>query len=589
MKRYLYALRYLISIHVLGLILFTAFRLILFLQGYEYLMDEEISVFTRLEAFVRGLWLDNVVACYISILPLVIVSICSLIGYFGKNLYRGIHIFFSVFYVVAFAISAADIPYFAYFFKHINASIFNWFGYTGTTCGRMGYNPIKVSAAYYCNNTFLNQLGISPSFNLLRSSLEASKSENREIDLMDEKEAISTVRRELNITDSLPDISPIARKIENPEQPSRKNVVLVFMESMSAELLGHFGNPEHLTPFLDSIAVRSLCFNRFFSAGTHTNHAIHSVLYSYPALMKRNSMKGAVIPFFAGLPTILQDNGYRTLFFMTHESQYDNMNGYLRTNGFDRIFAQEDYPKDKVVNSFGVQDDFLYQYALPILTETADEGQPFFAVLLSISNHPPYVIPKDFKTHSSTDEHRIVEFADHALKEFIDEAKQQEWFDNTIFVFVGDHGKIVGTPRSDMPLSFNHVPLFIYSPSFIEPRQIQDLGGQVDIAPTILGLLNIDYTDNGFGVNLLQEKRKAAFFTSDDAIGCVNDSLFYIYKPKENQEWLLSQERAIEKGGNIDNPAVCQELREYAFSMLQTAQYLMSNNLTGKYIGYQPR
>ena len=99
MKRYLYALRYLISIHALGLIFFTAFRLILFLQGYEYLMDEEISVFTRLEAFVRGLWLDNVVACYISILPLVIVSICSLIGYFGKNLYRGIHIFFSVFYV----------------------------------------------------------------------------------------------------------------------------------------------------------------------------------------------------------------------------------------------------------------------------------------------------------------------------------------------------------------------------------------------------------------------------------------------------------------------------------------------------------
>ena len=111
MKRYLYALRYLISIHVLGLILFTAFRLILFLQGYEYLMDEGISIFTRLEAFVRGLWLDNVIACYISILPLVIVSICSLIGYFGKNLYRGIHIFFSVFYVVAFAIFCVSLSF----------------------------------------------------------------------------------------------------------------------------------------------------------------------------------------------------------------------------------------------------------------------------------------------------------------------------------------------------------------------------------------------------------------------------------------------------------------------------------------------
>lgn len=659
MKRYLYALRYLVSIHLLGLLFFAAFRLVLYLQGYDYLAGENLSALTRAEAFARGLWLDNVVACYIMILPLTAVSVCALMGYYGRALFRSIGLFFSVFYVLAFAISAADIPYFAYFFKHINASIFNWFGYTGTTLGlmfgefsyivafvlflclsflfvylarllrkrtcldiqrvspekfhwnnegltllasivliggcmfgirgRVGYNPIKVSAAYYCNNTFLNQLGVSPTFNLLRSSLEASKSENREIDLMDEQEAIARVRQELHIADSLPEVSPVARRVENPGEPTRQNVVLIFMESMSAELMGHFGNPWQLTPFLDTIATQSLCFNRFFSAGTHTNHAIHSTLYSYPALMKRNSMKGAVIPFFAGLPTILQDNGYSTLFFMTHESQYDNMNGYLRTNGFDHIFAQENYPKEKVVNSFGVQDDFLYQYAVPVLSQTTREGKPFFAALLSISNHPPYVIPKDFKAHSNTDELRIVEFADHALKEFIDRARQEEWFDNTIFVFVGDHGKLVGTPRSDMPLSFNHVPLLIYSPATIEPRQIDDLGGQTDIAPTLLGLLQIDYTDNGFGINLLREKRRAVVFTSDDAIGCVNDSLFYIYKPKEDQEWLLAHEKAIEQSGDIADKEARQSLRDYSFAVLQTAQYLMNNDLTGKYIGYQPR
>lgn len=659
MKRYLYALRYLVSIHLLGLLFFAAFRLVLYLQGYDYLAGENLSALTRAEAFARGLWLDNVVACYIMILPLTAVSVCALMGYYGRALFRSIGLFFSVFYVLAFAISAADIPYFAYFFKHINASIFNWFGYTGTTLGlmfgefsyivafvlflclsflfvylarllrkrtcldiqrvspekfhwnnegltllasivliggcmfgirgRVGYNPIKVSAAYYCNNTFLNQLGVSPTFNLLRSSLEASKSENREIDLMDEQEAIARVRQELHIADSLPEVSPVARRVENPGEPTRQNVVLIFMESMSAELMGHFGNPWQLTPFLDTIATQSLCFNRFFSAGTHTNHAIHSTLYSYPALMKRNSMKGAVIPFFAGLPTILQDNGYSTLFFMTHESQYDNMNGYLRTNGFNHIFAQENYPKEKVVNSFGVQDDFLYQYAVPVLSQTAREGKPFFAALLSISNHPPYVIPKDFKARSNTDELRIVEFADHALKEFIDRARQEEWFDNTIFVFVGDHGKLVGTPRSDMPLSFNHVPLLIYSPATIEPRQIDDLGGQTDIAPTLLGLLQIDYTDNGFGINLLREKRRAVVFTSDDAIGCVNDSLFYIYKPKEDQEWLLAHEKAIEQSGDIADKEARQSLRDYSFAVLQTAQYLMNNDLTGKYIGYQPR
>lgn len=137
MKRYLYALRYLVSIHLLGLLFFAAFRWILFLQGYDYLAGENLSFLTRAEAFVRGLWLDNVVACYIMILPLTVVSICALMGYYGRGLFRAVNIFFSLFYVLAFAISASDIPYFAYFFKHINASIFNWFGYTGTTLGLM--------------------------------------------------------------------------------------------------------------------------------------------------------------------------------------------------------------------------------------------------------------------------------------------------------------------------------------------------------------------------------------------------------------------------------------------------------------------
>lgn len=77
---------------------------------------------------------------------------------------------------------------------------------------------------------------------------------------------------------------------------------------------------------------------------------------------------------------------------MTHEGQYDNMNAFFRTNGYDEVFSQEDYPVDKVVNSFGVQDDFLYDYAIPVLNQRAATEQPFFATLLSISNHPPYVI-----------------------------------------------------------------------------------------------------------------------------------------------------------------------------------------------------
>ena len=118
------------------------------------------------------------------------------------------------------------------------------------------------------------------------------------------------------------------------------------------------------------------------------------------------------------------------------------MNAFLRTNGFDEIYAQENYPKDKVVNSFGVQDDFLYQYALPILNKRAEERQPFFTVLLSISNHPSYVIPDYFKPHSTKLEDQIVEYADWAIRQFMQEARKQPWFENTSFVLLGDHGKL---------------------------------------------------------------------------------------------------------------------------------------------------
>ena len=152
------------------------------------------------------------------------------------------------------------------------------------------------------------------------------------------------------------------------------------------------------------------------------------------------------------------------------------MNAFLRTNGFDEIYAQENYPSEKVVNSFGVQDDFMYQYALPILNERAGTGNPFFSVLLSISNHPPYVIPPYFHPHSDVLEEQIVEYADWSIRQFMQAAEKQPWFDNTIFVFLGDHGKMVGTPECEMPQSYNHIPLMIYGKD-IKPGVYDGFGG----------------------------------------------------------------------------------------------------------------
>ena len=645
-KRFGLSLLYLLTIHVAALLFFFIFRFILFISTeYQFPDNIQNDIALQAVAFIRGVWFDNVIACYILILPLVVLWIAGIFNYTAKWLFKSTAIYFICFYSLSFIIAAANIPYFGYFFKTINSSIYNWFGYgattagmvfgetsfylpiflgiasillfgwgvltlssyfyrestkasstihitnrisillTGAACvglclfgirGRMGYNPIKVSQAYYCEDPFLNQLGVNPVFNLLTSTLDDNRKENRYLHLMPEQEAVANVQKLLH-REGITDISPIARKINQATSPNPKNVVLIFMESMSANLMNSFGATKQLTPFLDSLYQQSLSFSHFYSAGIHTNHGMYATLYSFPAIMKRNAMKGSVIPIYSGLPTILKDNGYQNLFFMTHESQYDNMNAFFRTNGFDEIYAQENYPAEKVVNSFGVQDDFLYQYALPILNKQAESGQPFFTVLLSISNHPPYVIPDYFKPHSAKPEDQIVEYADWSIRQFMTEAEKQPWFDNTIFVLLGDHGKLVGSPESEIPQSYNHIPLMIYGKD-IQPEIKDNFGGQVDVAPTLLGLLNISYTQNNLGIDLLKEQRPCMFYTADNLIAARDTTHLYIYSPDNKQEFRYEQTGSTLHVAE-DNEAF-QRLKNYCFSMLQSTEYLVKEHKT---------
>ena len=642
--RFIRSIGYLLSVHLVALLFFFGLRVALFIAT-DYDFPKEISEDYALQsvAFLRGLWFDNVIACYILLLPLAVFWIAGWFGYTARWLYRSSALFFIFFYSLCFIISAANIPYFAYFFKPINSSIFNWFDYAGTTAGmvfgetsyylpialgltaiaafayitlrlsrtffllsrppanrwkaaaftfvagaaliglcffgirgRRGYNPIKVSQAYYCNDAFLNQLGINPVFNLMTSAIDDNRKENRLLHLMAEDEAIARVQTLLG-RKGMDGISPIARRVEADSLPTRRNVVVILMESMSAHLMQTFGHETSLTPFLDSLWQQSLSFSHFYSSGIHTNHGMYSSLYSFPAMMKRNAMKGSVIPVYSGLPTVLKENGYHNMFFMTHESQYDNMNAFFRTNGFDDIYSQENYPADKVVNGFGVQDDFLFQYALPVLDRQAQSGQSFFSVLLTISNHPPYIIPPYFHPRSRTTEEQIVEYADWSIRNFMTEALKRPWADNTLFVLLGDHGKLVGTPECESPQSYNHIPLMIYGRD-IAPRIVDAYGGQVDLAPTLLGLLGIGYVQNDFGMDLLKEKRPYMYFTADNLIGVRDSSRLFLYFPDTQQEIRYRTEGMTVQTAE-DDP-VFRDMKQYGFAMLQCAEVLVQRQQT---------
>ena len=419
-------------------------------------------------------------------------------------------------------------------------------------------------------------MGINPTFNLMASVVDDGRSENRALHLMPAEEAVCNAQSYLGRT-GIDGISPLARIVDADTVPSRKNVVMVLMESMSASLMQRFGQEARLTPYLDSLYHKSLSFANFYSAGNHTNHGLYATLYSFPSVMKRNAMKGSVIPTYSGLPTVLRDNGYATMFFMTHESQYDNMNAFFRTNGYQEIYSQENYPRSKVVNGFGVQDDFLFSYALPVLNRHAATGKPFFATLLTISNHPPYIIPPHF--HPATDvlEHQIVEYADWSIRCFMEAASREPWFDNTLFVFLGDHGKMVGTADCELPQSYNHIPFIIYETG-ITPEERTDFAGQVDVAPTLLGMLGISYTQNNFGVNLLKERRPAMFYTADNTVAARDSSHLYVYDPAVQREFCYDTSDGTPKPAAMSEPY--NQLKSYCFSMLQATEWMVQQGMT---------
>ena len=648
MSRFLKTVAYVLTVHVLALAAFTIFRLIEFITLSGMIADKEASTLT---AFVKGLRFDNVIACYVSVLPVTVLLVAAAFGFCRRWLLRGANVWYGVLFGVAFMPSASNTPYFQYFFKNINSSIFEWFGYAGTTSGmllqekswwlhialyfvvtaafvyllimlrrrftpqlctkpneklkplatashliiavamtglclfgirgRMGYNPIKVSQAYYCDDAFLNQLGINPAFNLLTSVLDDMRKENRELHLMPYPEAITNTRRWLGITGTVDSSSVLKRAVINPlpAQPEaatatkqRPNVVVILMESMSANLMGTFGNNSHLTPTLDSLYNHSLAFDRFYSAGIHTNHGMTATLYSFPAIMFRNLMKGTVTPHRHGIATVLKEHNYDNMFFMTHEAQYDNMKAFFATNGYDDIYSQESYPKSEVVNSFGVSDHFLFSYALNTINSKAATGKPFFATILTISNHPPYIVPSWFKAKSKDKEQQIVEYADWCVGDFLNKAKREPWYKNTIFIIQADHGKIVAGSGGELPQSLNHIPLIMFGPGVPQMRY-EGLGMQVDVMPTLFGLMGMSYTSYGFGQDLLKNPRHMVFYSADNQLVARDQKRCFIYSPSLQKSFCYD---VLPDGALKENPntASFADLKNYVFSNIQTAEFI---------------
>lgn len=303
------------------------------------------------------------------------------------------------------------------------------------------------------------------------------------------------------------DAEDIRRVIDNPGQMQRHNVVLVTIESLSAIYLGSFGNERGLTPNLDELRKHSLVFSNFYATGTRTDRGLEAITLSMPptpgrSIVKRIGRESG----YASLGQQFAAKGYDSVFMYGGRGYFDNMNAFFGGNGY-RIVDQSSVDEADIhfKNAWGMADEDLYQQTLKVADADFAVGKPFFLQLMTTSNHRPYTYPQgriDIPSGSGRD--GAVKYTDYAIGQFLAQARQKPWFKDTVFIFVADH-TAGSAGKEDLPVDNYHIPLFVYAPALIPAREVATVTSQIDLAPTLLGLLNFDYTSTFFGRNVLRD------------------------------------------------------------------------------------
>ena len=392
------------------------------------------------------------------------------------------------------------------------------------------------------------------------------------------------------LKNQLPGISnqTTLRTIKNDSAEVRKNVVLITIESYSAEYLKEFANEKKLTPFLDSIAKESLQFTNLYAVGNRTVRGLEAVTLCLPpsaaeSVVKRTDNKEK---FSTG--SIFKQKGYTLKYMYGGDTYFDNMGDFFGGNGYDIIDKKSFAPEEiSFSNIWGVCDEDMYTKAIKVMNSEAKKSKPFFNHIMTVSNHRPFTYPEGKIDISPKIKSRDggVKYTDYALKQFFAIASKQSWFKNTVFVILADHCAS-SSGKTELPMDKYHIPAMIYAPGFIPAKEDTILMSQIDIMPTLFGLLNFSYQSKFYGQDVFSpEYKPRAFIATYQDLGLIKDDVLTIISPvkKVKQFQLISQPNPkLKRGFNLfyeEKPMIKmrEDLVNETISYYQTSAYLLKN------------
>lgn len=312
-----------------------------------------------------------------------------------------------------------------------------------------------------------------------------------------------------------------------------KHVIMITVESLSAEFLGSFGNKNGLTPNLDKLASEGLLFTNLYAVGTRTVRGLEALSLAVPPTPGQSIVRRPDNENLASLGANLDRHGFDSHYLYGGYGYFDNMNYFFSHNGYE-VTDRHDVPKEKIgfANAWGMADEFLFSQADDLMDKNASKKSQFL-MIMTTSNHRPYTYP-DGKIDIPSPGGRsgAVKYTDYAIGKFIQESQLKPWFKDTLFVIVADHCAS-SAGKTSLPVARYHIPAIFYAPSFIHPAQETRLVSQIDLPPTLLTMLGLPADPHFFGSNVWNNASYTprAFISNYQELGYLKNNLLVVLAP----------------------------------------------------------
>jgi phosphoglycerol transferase MdoB-like AlkP superfamily enzyme len=387
--------------------------------------------------------------------------------------------------------------------------------------GSVGVVPINQSAVFYSHHAVLNHTAVNTPWNIMYSVFNTggmmSKNPYRYMEMQEAEKITRSLYVQENYTDS--------NALSEVNQP---NVLVILLESWTADVIESLGGEKGVTDGFHQLSKDGLLFTNIYASGDRTDKGIVAVLSGYPSQPSASIIsqpeKMEKLPVITA-PFVQQN--YSTAFYYGGESEFANMRAYLFHSGFEKIIDKNSFEKKDMNSKWGAHDGIVFNRLIKDLNKVKE---PFFYSLLTLSSHEPFEIPVKHKFPKKKEEDKFrnaVWYSDLALKEFMDNAQQQTWYNNTLIILVADHGHRL--PKNYVDLSVPgrfRIPLLITGGALkpeLRGTKCKTTGSQTDIAATLLQSLGKTSKQFPYSKNLLSKNAKSfAWYTYNDGFGWID-------------------------------------------------------------------